>query len=470
MSTIWAIARHMISEGLRMKIALVFVVLMALIGLGLPFSIRGDGSVTGAVQSFLSYSLQATGILLGMLTIFMSRSLSDELVDHQLFLVMSKPVPRWQYVVGKWFGITLLNAVFLGFAGAMTCGMVYYIKWSRPPLDERFDKAQLENEILVARHARPVKVPIEDFKRDAEFEFNQNLEQGFYENMPDFDPKKELKRLTGKKEARWRVVSPLGVRIFEFDQVLCNRSPKHYVQLRYKTNVSRVPPDEIYRAWWSFGDATKNTATYDRRTRHVVDRYHTIRVPADAVAADNTLRVAFYNQNPFKGEELFRTVIEFRQGDGPELFFVVGSFVGNVFRLLVLIMCKLMFLAAVAILMTTFLSFPVACMCSFTVYILAGARSFIADGLDFASTPDAGIFDSFYDFFLWSFTHVFSVLQWIVPDFSYYDAVESLANGHNVGLVWVLQAIGELALLKTGIILGVAVLLFQRREVAEVSL
>ena len=42
-------------------------------------------------------------------------------------------------------------------------------------------------------------------------------------------------------------------------------------------------------------------------------------------------------------------------------------------------------------------------------------------------------------------------------------------NGRNVSLVWVLQGIGELALLKTFIVLGLAILLFHRREVAEVS-
>ena len=74
MSKIWAVARHTIAEGIRMKIALVFLALVGTVVLGLPFSIEGDASLTGAVQSFLSYSLTATGVLLGILTIFMSRS------------------------------------------------------------------------------------------------------------------------------------------------------------------------------------------------------------------------------------------------------------------------------------------------------------------------------------------------------------------------------------------------------------
>ncbi|MCH7839731.1 MAG: hypothetical protein IID38_05795, partial [Planctomycetes bacterium] len=57
----------------------------------------------------------------------------------------------------------------------------------------------------------------------------------------------------------------------------------------------------------------------------------------------------------------------------------------------------------------------------------------------------------------------------LIPDFARYDAVESFINGRNVSLVWVLQAVAELAVLKTVIVLGLAILLFYRREVAEVS-
>jgi len=59
---------------------------------------------------------------------------------------------------------------------------------------------------------------------------------------------------------------------------------------------------------------------------------------------------------------------------------------------------------------------------------------------------------------------------WVIPDFGYYDAVETFVNGRNVALVWVLQAITELTLFKAAVVLGLAILLFYRREVAEVSI
>lgn len=467
MNSIWAVARQTIAEGIRMKIALVFFLLIALVVLGLPFSLS-DNSLTMAVQTFITYALSTTMALLGLLTIFLSRSLSDELVNRQIFLVMTKPLPRWQFIFGKWFGITLMNAAFLAFSGLAMYGLVYYIKYTKPPLEPRYDAAELQNDVLVARHSLRCKIP--DFREPARREMEKNREEGSYANMPDFSPEAEVGRLMKKHEARWRVVAPLTERYFEFDNVLVDRTRTKSVQIRYKTEVSQYPQDEIFRALWEFGDPLKGTPMAQVPVRHVVGRFHTINVPVETIASDNTLKVHFINSNPFYPEErLFRNVIEFRAGQDPEILFVVGSFEGNLFRLLVINLCKLMFLAAVALLAATVFSFPVACLVSFFVYAFAGARGFIFEGFDFSTDNEAGLFSSPKEFFLRLMFFKLRVLAFLIPDFSRFDAVETLVNGRNVSLVWVLQAVSELCLIKTVIILGLAILLFQRREVAEVS-
>ncbi|MGD2110550.1 MAG: ABC transporter permease subunit [Phycisphaerae bacterium] len=485
MSKVWAVAGHMIAEGIRMKIALVFLVLVALVVLGLPFSIQGDSSVTGAVQSFLSYSLSATGVLLGMLTIFMSRSLADELVNRQIYLVMTKPIPRWQYILGKWVGISTLNLAFLSCAGITIYGMVHYIRWTHPPIDEVFDEKELENEVLVARHALQCELP--EFKKLADLEFERNLEQGLYDNVPDFIPTEERARLGRKYEAKWRVVGPNEFRVFEFTNVLCDRTRGHEVQIRYKTDVTNYPPDETFRGLWRVGNPNKGTPVYDLPVRQVVGRFHTVRVPADAVASDHTLTAYFFNSNPFQGERQYNNIMEFRKSSGVELLFIVGTFSGNLLRLMVLMYCKLLFLAAVSVLMTTAFSFPVACLSSFTVYVFAGAQSFLADAMDWVYGGGAvGFGSAIKSYFAdpWALLKLLSLIKqlflgglgilvivvfWVTPDFGRYDAVETLVNGRNVSLVWVLQGIVSVAILRTSFLLGLAMLLFHRREVAEVS-
>jgi len=129
----------------------------------------------------------------------------------------------------------------------------------------------------------------------------------------------------------------------------------------------------------------------------------------------------------------------------------------------------LMFLGAVAVLMTTVFSYPVACLTSFTVYILAGTRSFLEEALEFMPRRELSMFASVGEFAIQSVAHLYNMVQWVIPSFSYYDAVEDFVNGRNVSLVWVLTAMGELVVIKTAVILGLAILLFYRREVAEVS-
>ena len=467
MGTIWAIARHMISEGIRMKLALVFLLLIAAVVLGLPFSVAGDGSLTGAVQSFMTYGLSATGALLGLLTIFLSRSMADEMVSRQIFLLMSKPVPRWQYILGKWLGITVMNTIFLFTAGAVIYGMTFYIKATHPPIDERYDEAELNNEILVARHALKCKLP--DFSKAAEREYQRNLEEGRYDDKPDFDAEAIKADLAARYQARWRLVAPRDRRVFEFENVLVDRSPDNVIQLRYKTQVSGYPPDEIYRAVWIFGDAAKGTRQVTVPVRHFVGRYHAVRAPADCVAADNTLRVLFINENPYQDEPIFNNVMEFRRADEVEVLFVVGSFEGNLFRLLSLMLCKLMFLAAVALLMTTVFSFPVACLASLTVLVFASTRQFLLESLDFTSDSFATLFTSVKEFLVQVVHYLVTVLYWVVPDFAHYNAIEDFVSGRNVSLVWVLDGVFWLVLVKTTIVLGLAMLLFHRREVAEVS-
>jgi len=464
---VWAVARQMIAECIRMKIALVFVVLLVLIVLGLPFSIEGDSSMAGAVQAFLSYSLTAISVLLGILTIFLSRSLSDELVNRQILLLVSKPVARWQYILGKWVGMSLFNVSFVLFSGVAVWGMVQYLAATRAPLDPLYDEKELHNEVLVARHVSKFNVP--DYTQEAEREYQLRLEQGVYNDVLDFDEKREKKRLLGLFDARWRVVPPLDARVFEFENVLCDRSPQSQVQVRYKTEVTNYPPDEIFRALWIFGNPDKGTKQYAYPVRHVVGRYHTMAFPADAVAADYTLTVRFENRNVFPNEPQFRNLIEFQTAEGVEVLFVVGSFEGNLARLLVLVLCKLMLLSAVSLLATTVFSFPVAALVSFSFYALAGCSAFIWDSLKFASDDFATWFSSAKEFVLHLIAWLYKTLGYVIPNFAQYDAVETLVNGRNVSLTWVMLGIANLVLLRTVVALGLAMLLFHRREVSEVS-
>ncbi len=118
---ITAVARATLAEGVRTRLVILLILLLGAWVVGVYFFAEGDGTIKGRVQMFLSYSLGMTGFLLAMLTIlFACRSLSHEIASRQIFGLVSKPIPRWQIVVGKWLGVMSLNVLLLGGVGLAT--------------------------------------------------------------------------------------------------------------------------------------------------------------------------------------------------------------------------------------------------------------------------------------------------------------------------------------------------------------
>ena len=112
-----AIARTTLSEGIRAKAGAGFALIILIAIPIFWFTANGDGTIKGQVQMFLSYSLGFTTFLLSLLTIFFScRSLSNEIASRQIYGIVSKPVPRWQIIAGKWIGVMALNVILLSIA------------------------------------------------------------------------------------------------------------------------------------------------------------------------------------------------------------------------------------------------------------------------------------------------------------------------------------------------------------------
>lgn len=463
MGNIWTIARQTIAEALRMKLAVFLIVMIGVLVFGLPFVSKGDASVSGAVQSFLVYSIMTVTFLLCCLSIFMCKSISDDLSGRQITMLMTKPIARWQYVLGKWTGIMLLNAALLLVSGMCIYGLTRYIA-SLPPRDA-WDKERLDTQVLVARHATPFIVP--DFSLEAAQKFEENREQGVYADTLALDPAKEKERIRGEIEARWRSVGPLQARRFEFEDVLTSRDPKNSVSIQYEARTYQYPPDEVVRCLWRIGNPDKETAAYDVGRRDVRDRKHTVSVPASVVAADKTLTAQFINVNPYleyEGEEQWFNTVVFEGDRAVEALYSISSFESNLLRALTLVLCRLAFLTAAAVLAASLFSFPVACLVAMCTYMVASSMNFISTALDYLDDESAVV-----TVFSTVMQNLLNALNFIIPNFAEVDATQLLVEGRNVTLVWVLIGLGKVVVVKTGILLLAACLIFQRRQVAEVA-
>ena len=128
MRSIWAVAVNMIKQALRLKIAAVFIVLLLVLLPVMGLTMTGDGTVKGLMQAFVSYGMSLTAFLLAMLTIFTTTySLTSDVKDKQVYTVLTKPVRRFQFVLGKLLGIVILDAGLLVLFSVIIYGITIFL-------------------------------------------------------------------------------------------------------------------------------------------------------------------------------------------------------------------------------------------------------------------------------------------------------------------------------------------------------
>jgi hypothetical protein len=119
-----ALAFQTFWQCIRMKMAVAFIVLLAAALAALREVMTGDGTLAGAIRSLLAYGTGATELALSVMTVLLSSHVvANDVRRRQVFLTVTKPLARWEYVLGRWLGIVLLDAALL----AMAMGAVYVL-------------------------------------------------------------------------------------------------------------------------------------------------------------------------------------------------------------------------------------------------------------------------------------------------------------------------------------------------------
>ena len=183
MRSIWTIARHTFSQCLRMKMAGLFIVLLLIALATMPFQMKGDGTLAGRIQTFLAYGTGITSVLLSLVTIFASVStISSDLRGKQIFTVASKPLARWQYIVGRWLGVVLLVAMLLAVSATAIYGFAQYLRGRDDLLLNPQDRGAVETEVFAARRRVPPAGIEERLKRGVDASIDELRNRGVYEN------------------------------------------------------------------------------------------------------------------------------------------------------------------------------------------------------------------------------------------------------------------------------------------------
>lgn len=463
MRQILAIAHKSVLKALhdRMFIALTLLFL-AVLPL-LPVILRGDGSVAGQLRLYMSYSTNFTIVFLSLLAVFIAcNALSEEITRKQIFILATKPVPRWKMVVGQWAGVTLIMAVLLSVAVMVNfIGLKWLYNRHADTLTE-VQRNEINHTFFTARRAVMPESP--DMERMID-ESIENYRASHPDEQIDYEAlhKKFERRIfyklyciPARYEKKWMIHDITGVKGDAFD-------------LRFKYFASDTPDDGKITGRWLFGTPGV-TEEVELFTVESPEMYHTLRIPLNTVTEDGTLQIRFANR-----DEQMLTVI-MPDEDTIEVLYDSGSFVVNYAKGSLLIFCQLASLAAIGLLFSTFLSFPVACLMSLFMFAIgamsAGFRQMLSAPLAAAehghSHAQAAVEAHGETIIDLVARKLVAVLIKGFPQFDTINPTRFLTDGRFIDADVLFWGIVIIVLVQGGIALAAGSIIFRRKELAKV--
>jgi hypothetical protein len=481
-----SIARNVIDEAVRMKVSLVFIILLIGVLALLPTSLDAGAPLRYRVQGFLSYGLGAAYWLTVVLAVFLATSsIAFEQRDKVIWQTMTKPVTAWQYVLGKWLGVWAVAALLLGIA---SCGVFLFTEYLRnqPAQGEArafvaadgspitADRLLLETQVLTARSATFPSLPVldeqgvkDEVKRRAEA--RKQSDPTFAGSAADLAKMRE--EFFAEFQSAFLTIPPGEHATYLFQGLGAAREQNLPLTLRFKVNAGANLPTETYRL----------TFLVDRMEPFVLEcrlgvvHTHTIppvsvMMPSDlpgeplVASGGGTLRVQIFNGDLISGRANPET-LSFPSAD-LEVSFATDSFRNNFFRGVGVLWLRVGMLAAVAVMAATFLSFPVASLVSFGFVFAAESVQFLGVALEAFSTVDPTNGDILWHRVpaWWVSNAVYFVLEF----YGKVDPVEAMVEGRVVPWYQLTSATFTLGLITAGLLAAGAVI-FRRRELAIYS-
>ncbi len=551
MRGIWTVARQTLAQILRTKTAWVFILVLAAFLVVLPGGLQGDGTLAGRIRAYLSYSTTIIALTLSVLTVFLAVDVvSSDVRNRTVFSVVTKPVGRWQYVLGRWLGVVLLDALLLAVAAADVYVVAQSMRRERTSADDPLDGLAVESEVFTAR-ARIAPVSIDDkltarvrariakFREENPTEFERELgarggardEQaaldayyreiykqesqksqtvGPFRSMRwDFEnielagqpatgtvkvtevigqvgtmwhvrfggPDSLIRKLVyrgpvqvGGAEAQVRDLTEGFVAAFMLDDAGENTKigrldvgdtidvrldPTLQLSFKARSAGGKLPGGKM-KTSWTIRNRTGPVTVYYVNRSDPPRMIRTLVVPGRAVDDNSEMTVQVLNLNPASLRIL---------RDDVSVLYRVGSFEGNFFRVMVLVLGQLMFLAALGVMAGSFLSFPVACVLAFGVLPFSLGRQFLTESVKLPRGGGLADADP-----ITAVGHIIlKVMGTILPDFNATNRGDALVDGMSVAWSEVASSMGLAVCVPTVVLLALAMLIFTKRELAGVQ-
>lgn len=475
------IARNVLAEAIRMKISLVFILLLAFMLAVMPMMLDAEQPLRYRVQGFLQWSTGASFWLIALLVVFFSAAtVSYEQREKVIWQTMTKPVAAWQYILGKWLGVVLLAGTLLTVSGLGIFRFTDYLR-KQTALGEvapyqasegrvmTEDRMILETQVLTARRSAVPFLPFNMFDQ----EFDRALEAEIQKErllQTNFEPTQGQRDVMRKKifddaVSDYRSIDPRteGYVTFSFRGLQEAKKNGNPMTLRYKINAEGNRPDVFYAITFAF-----ENGVIIPRNQTGLGFSHTFSIDPGLINNQGELNVQIYNGE--LGESSQGFALRPNPGtmtippDGLEISYQVGTFQANFARIMMVLWVKLAMLAMIAVWASCFASFPVACLMSITVFLIGELSGFVQSALPgwaMDSESIVGIFRTGIYHFANAISRFFSIYNELQP-------TKRIADGRVLGWSTVSSGVFVLGLVTTLFYL-LSIYIFRRRQLAIYS-
>jgi hypothetical protein len=469
---VWAVARKMIIEGLHRKVVLVLLIFFIVLMFSMPFILKTEGSLKSQVQLVLLYSLVLAMVLLSLVAIFLSAaSVCSEIEHKQVHITDTKPLPRWQFLFGKWLGVVILCTTALF---AMSVAVFLFVMYLvRPPDTSHMDRKEaakvtqdyesLFGEVLVGRKVVPAVLPPDldatVDKQMKELQAKDQLPHGrtqlrrFRESLTDAEMGSRMTLASGDLYV-WRFnglqqrQGPLYLRFYIYADTRVGGMGRWLGMRRRevkdtqgKSQIELVPVGEVPPppSGWLFG------------SQNIV-------VPAAWVEPGGTLFLAYQNLDE-------RTVSFAWKQNYTQVMQEEASFLVNYYRTVLVLICHIALLAALGVMAGSLFSFPVASLTVVFFFIVGLIGPWFAS---FMEPPAAVELTPMQDLLLAAWQSTMGTVLAVMPHFGKYNPLGDLTDGRLITWAFVASAAAVMLFIKGGAALLIGMYIYARRELARI--
>ncbi|MCX7008316.1 MAG: hypothetical protein NTY53_13895 [Kiritimatiellaeota bacterium] len=363
MRSVWAIALISLRNAVRSRVVVLLLTILVLGVIGIPLTVKSDGTLAGYVQILVRYTLGFSMGVLMLATVWAGcAAVASEIQRKQIHLLVTKPVSAAQLWLGKWLGLVILNTVVLAVCGLVTYGL---LRWNtRAEILNAADREQLATEIIVARARlapQPFAVEERVQKRFTELQGRNELPT----NMP---PAAIYKALFDIAQIEAHTVKPGGKINWRFELPPGFEAAAAF-QLRCKLASALLAPMSMRGRWVI--QRERGGELCEVNDEHPSHGQHSLSVPGKALIGEGAVLVEYDNVNETP------VTLLFDPQTGLRMLVPVGGWLANFLRALLISDCLLALIAALGITAGSMFSMPVAAFVVFQTLIIFNTAGMI---------------------------------------------------------------------------------------------